>query len=97
MSNEEGVVPGLTNPRALALDRFPIRLREGMTTQAAWRLSVVSEEGEGAIILVEMSPEEIYYRGDGVFLGWSADRMGLAYRALLPASDAGDFDMPQLG
>lgn len=93
----EEIVPGLTNPRALSLDRFPIRLREGSTTQSAWRLSVASEEGEGAIVVVEIADGETYYRGDGVFLGWPADRMALAYRALLPSSGADRFEIPQLG
>lgn len=87
----------MTNPRGVALDRFPIRLREGSTTQAGWRLSVESEEGPGAIVFVETSPDETHYRGEGVFLGWPRERMALAYQALLPASDADRFEMPQLG
>jgi hypothetical protein len=95
--NEEGLVPGLTNPRALALDRFLIRLRDGSATQSAWRLAVESDEGQGAIILVEVSPEETFYRAEGVFLGWPQDRMGSAYRALLPTPEADGFQMQQLG
>ena len=93
----EEIVPGLTNPRATSLDRFPIRLRGDLITQSAWRLSVTSEEGEGAIVLVEIADGETYYRGDGVFLGWPADRMALAYRALLPGSETGPYETPQLG
>ena len=93
---EEGV-PGLTNPRVLALDRFLIRLRDGSATQSAWRLSVESDEGQGAIILVETSPAETFYRGEGVFLGWPQDRLGSAYRALLPKPEADGFNMQQLG
>jgi hypothetical protein len=93
----EGIVPGLTNPRVLALDRFLIRLRDGSATQSAWRLSVESDEGQGAIILVEISPEETFYRAEGVFLGWPQDRMGSAYRALLPKPEADGFQMQQLG
>lgn len=97
VGNSDEIVPGLTNPRALALDRFPIRLREGSTTQSAWRLSVSSEEGQGAIVFVEMSPEEAFYRGEGIFLGWPQDRMTLAYRALLPNPEADGFEIQQLG
>jgi hypothetical protein len=93
----EEIVPGLTNPRAVALDRFPIRLREGSTTQSAWRLSVGSEEGPGAIVFVETSPTETFYRGEGVFLGWPQGQMAFAYRTLLPSSAAERFEIPQLG
>jgi hypothetical protein len=95
-SSEEGV-PGLTNPRALGLERFLIRLRDGSATQSAWRLAVESDEGPGAIILVEVSPEETFYRSEGVFLGWSQDRMESAYRALLPKPEADGFQTQQLG
>ena len=91
------VVPGLTNPRTLGLDRFPIRQREGSTTQAAWRLSVASEEGPGAIVIVETSPEQTLYRGEGIFLGWAQERLAFAYQALLPGSEADGFEVPQLG
>jgi hypothetical protein len=95
-SPEEGV-PGLTNPRVLAVDRFLIRLRDGSTTQSAWRLAVESDEGQGAIILVEASPEETFYRGEGVFLGWPQERLASVYRALLPKPEADGFQMQQLG
>jgi hypothetical protein len=93
---EEGV-PGLTNPRVLALDRFLIRLRDVSATQSAWRLAVSSDEGHGAIILVEVSPEDTFYRGEGVFLGWPQDRLASAYRALLPKPEPDGFHMQQLG
>ena len=93
----EEIVPGLTNPRVLALDRFLIRLRDGTATQSAWRLSVESDQGQGAIVLVEASPAETFYRGEGVFLGWPQERLGSAYRALLPKPEADGFHMQQLG
>jgi hypothetical protein len=95
--NDEELVPGLTNPRVVALDRFLIRLRDGSATQSAWRLSVESDEGQGAIILVEASPEETFCRGEGVFLGWPQERLASAYRALLPKPEADGFQMQQLG
>lgn len=97
MDEVEEVVPGLRNPRVLALDRFLIRTRDGSATQSAWRLSVESDEGQGAIILVEASPEETFYRGEGVFLGWPRERLMSAYRALLPKPEADGFQMQQLG
>ena len=93
----EEIVPGLTNPRVLALDRFLIRLRDASATQSAWRLSVESDGGQGAIIFVEASPEETFFRGEGIFLGWPQDRLGSAYRALLPKPEADGFQMQQLG
>ena len=93
----EEIVPGVRNPRVLALDRFLIRLRDGSATQSAWRLSVESDEGQGAIILVEASPAETFYRAEGVFLGWPQDRLASAYRALLPKPEADGFHMQQLG
>ena len=93
----DGLVPGLTNPRVLALERFLIRLRDGSATQSAWRLAVASDEGQGAIILVEVSPEETLYRAEGVFLGWPQARMASAYQALLPSPEADGFEMQQLG
>ena len=93
----EEIVPGLKNPRFLALDRFLIRLRGGSATHSAWRLAVESDEGHGGIILVEASPAETFYRGEGVFLGWDQDRLRSAYSALLPKLEADGFQMQQLG
>src|SRR4029077_209652 len=75
----EAGVPGLTNPRGLGLERFPIRAREQAMTLAAWRLSAAAEEGEGTITLVELPSGEIMRRGDGIFMGWTQERLGRAY------------------
>ena len=91
------LVPGLTNPRALSLERFPIRTRDSSVTQSAWRLSVACGEGEGSVVFVETSTEETLYRGEGVFLGWPQERLEVAYRALLPVSDEQPLEMNQLG
>jgi hypothetical protein len=90
-------VPGLTNPRALSLDRFLIRTRASSSTQSGWRLLVASEQGEGAIVFVEVAPEETFYRGDSVFLGWTQERLAAAYRALLPKPESDGFEMLQMG
>ena len=76
-------VPGVTNARMLSLDRFPIRTREGTATLSAWRLCA--------------SASERCHRGEGVFLGWSEDRLAAAYDALRPASEEPGYDIPQLG
>ena len=91
------LVPGLTHPRTLSVDRFLIRMRGGSVTQSAWRLSVTADQGQGTIIYVDASPEETFYRGDGVFLGWPQDRLAAAYKALQPEPDEPPFEMHQLG
>jgi hypothetical protein len=75
---------------------MPVRVRSGRTTLAAWRIEVACDQGSGAIVLVE-SAGETYHRGEGVFLGWSAERLAAAYRALLPCVDEPALDGPQLG
>jgi len=90
-------VQGLTNPRSLGLERFPIRARQMSNTLSAWRLTIASEHGEGAITLVETSSEEAFYRGDGVFLGWPQDRLASAYEALAPKDETAPFETQQLG
>jgi hypothetical protein len=90
-------VPGLTNPRTLGLERSPIRARQMSATLSAWRLAISSEQGEGTITLVETSSKEVFYRGDGVFLGWPQDRLASAYAALVPKDEAAPFETQQLG
>jgi hypothetical protein len=89
-------VSGLTNARGLALDRMPIRTRESGVTLSGWRLSAGSDQGEGAIVLVEAGAGEAWYRGEGVFLGWTAENLRAAYEALRPQSEE-SFEIHQLG
>jgi hypothetical protein len=91
------VVPGLTNPRSLGLARFPIRARQSSVTLSAWRLTIDSEQGEGTITLVQASPGEVFYRGEGIFLGWPQERLGSAYTALAPKDEAAPPELQQLG
>jgi len=98
MPPAEILVEGLTNPRGLGLARFPIRAREVSLTLSAWRLSAASDEGDGTITLVELSPGRVFHRGDGIFLGWPEDRLSNAYGALTPRDEAAAaMDLPQLG
>lgn len=90
-------VPGLTNARALSLDRVPIRTRESGATLSAWRLSAGSDEGEGTIVAVEAGPNGTRYRGEGVFLGWTAEQLRGAYEALRPRTAESPFETQQLG
>ena len=96
--SEAAVVQGLTNPRGLGLERSPIRVREVSVTLSAWRLTIASEQGDGTITLVELSPENALFRGDGVFLGWSQDRLASAYETLVaPRDEAAAPETQQLG
>ncbi|HEY1435470.1 MAG TPA: hypothetical protein VGG65_08850 [Thermoanaerobaculia bacterium] len=90
-------VAGLVEPRALALERFAIRTREGSVTLAGWRLTVASAAGHGAIVLVELAPGSAVHRGEGVFLGWPQERLASAYAALLPGDPEPPFETAQLG
>jgi hypothetical protein len=96
-SDSAEAVPGVTDARTVSLDRFPIRTREGAATLSAWRLCVACNEGEGAIVQVDSSGGERLHRGEGVFLGWSEERLASAYEALRPASDESGMEIPQLG
>lgn len=88
---------GLTGLRAQPRERVPIRTRGSGVTTAAWRLEISSDQGTGAIVMVEATPQESYYRGEGLFLGWAQDRLAAVHDAMLPKSDESSFDMPQLG
>ncbi|HEY7113015.1 MAG TPA: hypothetical protein VIA45_08785 [Thermoanaerobaculia bacterium] len=73
-----------------------MRTREADTTLSAWRLRVESDRGTGLIVVVERAGEPIY-RGEGILLGWSQDRLAAAYRALRPSSDEPPVETLQLG
>jgi hypothetical protein len=94
---EPELVPGLTNPRGISLERFLIRTRDSASTQAGWRLLAESDQGGGAIVFIEISPGETFYRGEGVFLGWPQERLAAAYAALRPEPEHDGFEMQQLG
>jgi hypothetical protein len=88
---------GLTNARAVSLERVPIRTRESGVTLSGWWLSVESDQGKGAIALVESSDANVWYRGEGVFLGWGAEDLRAACEALRPRPDEPAFEIQQMG
>lgn len=88
---------GISGIVAKPMERVNVRSRESQVTQSAWKLEVTSPKGAGAILVVEVSPQETHYRGEGLFLGWSQERLAGAYRALAPKTDDTDPEMPQLG
>lgn len=81
---EPDPLEGVTNPSCGSLERMAIRLRESEVTLSAWRLAVAADQGEGAILLVETPGGGSLYRGEGLFLGWSQQRLEAAYRRLVP-------------
>jgi hypothetical protein len=79
--------------------RISVRARDAAHTFSAWALSVETAQGPGTIVRVEPSPEATHWRGDGVFLGWTAERLAAAWDALRarePEPETGP-DFPQLG
>jgi len=79
--------------------RIAVRSRDAGHTFSAWALSVETVQGPGSIVKVEPSPGEAYWRGDGVFLGWTTERLVAAWdalRAAEPEAEAGP-DFSQLG
>ncbi len=79
------------------LGRIPVRQRLGVVTLSAWRLLVTSDEGPGTIVLIESGDDDRFYRGEGVFLGWSQAELAAAWEALLPRPSPPEEPSPQLG
>ena len=96
-SGEPVLVSGLTRPRRVGLERFPVRTREGVVTVSGWRMTVAAEEGEGTITRVDLSSGAVIHRGEGVFLGWNEERLAAGYAALMPVDEPDSPSMPQLG
>jgi len=88
---------GLTGLRAGARARVPIRTRASSLTRSAWRVEVACDQGAGTIVTVEVSPQETYYRGEGLFLGWSQEQLAAVQEALRPDAHESAPDLPQLG
>ncbi len=92
---------GLTGIVARPLERVLVRRRESSVTTAAWRLDLTCDQGAGGIVRIEAatdSGEQGIYRGDGVFLGWSQERLAEVYDTLTrPTGGGSDFELLQLG
>jgi hypothetical protein len=67
-------------------ERVAVRARATSHTFSAWAFAVETEEGSGTIARVEPSPDEAFWRGDGVFLGWTQERLAAAWDALRAAA-----------
>jgi hypothetical protein len=89
---------GLTQIEAQPLERVPIRQRESSVTTSAWRLQLRCDQGEGGIVRVEVSAGQLFYRGDGLFLGWSQEHLGQVYDTLTrPTGGGSELEFMQLG
>lgn len=89
-------VEGSSEFMRLDLARVAIRTRECGVTLSAWRLALSTPQGAGAIALIE-NAGDLFYRGEGVFLGWTQMRLASTYRSLLPAGVDPEPDPGQFG
>jgi hypothetical protein len=81
------------------VERVAARARDVAHTFSAWAISVETAQGAGRIVRIELTPDATLWRGDGVFLGWTHERLAAAWAALRAAEPAPDAapDLPQLG
>jgi len=81
------------------VERIAVRAREASHTLSAWALVVETDAGPGTIACVEPTPDATFWRGDGVFLGWTRERLVAAWDALRASEPAPEAtpDLPQLG
>ncbi len=94
--NQPKEISGLKGIVSTSPERVPARWRNNAVTGSAWRMEIRSDRGTGSIALVEISPVETYFRGEGVFLGWPQKDLALVYQELLPNGPP-DMEFPQLG
>jgi hypothetical protein len=84
----------LTNAVVRSMERVPIRTRESNVTRSAWRMEVDCDEGAGAITFVD----DVFYRGDGLFLGWPQEELAAAWtNAQKKPDEEPPFELMQLG
>jgi hypothetical protein len=93
MTAEPTSIAGLTNVQRGQMERVNLRLRGVGVTLSGWRLELKSVEGHGAITHAENGGAS-HYRGEGVLLGVSQERMAELWKALTavkgePESDSG--------
>jgi hypothetical protein len=86
----------LANPVLRSLERGAVRMRESGVTHAGWRLEFDSDQGEGAITLIETSAGQSFFRGQGVCLGWGQEDLSMLYHSLRAPGEP-DLVFNQLG
>ena len=91
---------GLTAIAAGPLERVLVRQRENAVTTAAWRLDLTCDQGTGGIVRIETAAGDTFFRGDGLLLGWSQERLSEIYETLsrpTGGGDGSDLEFMQLG
>jgi hypothetical protein len=86
----------LANPVLRSLERGPVRMRESGVTHAGWRMELDSDQGEGAITLIETTAGQPFFRGQGVCLGWEQEDLSMLYHSLRAPGEP-DLVFNQLG
>jgi hypothetical protein len=85
-------VPGAVRA---SLVRQPVRVRGATVTTAGWRLDLTSPQGPGAILVVE-GPVASWYRGEGVCLGLTQEKLAALWTGLAPQEES-EPEMQQWG
>ena len=70
-----------------SLVRQPVRVRGATVTTAGWRLDLTSPQGAGAILVVE-GPAASWYRGEGVCLGLTQEKLKSLWAGLAPQEES---------
>ena len=76
-----------------SLERVEVRTREAGVAHTAWRMIADNVGGTGAITLLDGG----FYRGEGIFFGWSQEQLAAEYARLNPAPEDHPFELLQLG
>jgi len=82
----EELLPGA---QRTSLSRALVCVRGHATKFSGWRLELTSANGAAAVLLVEPPGGQIFYRGEGVCLGWTQADLERLYRSLLPDEPSG--------
>ena len=81
----------------LSLERVSVRTRESGVTHSGWRMEILSDDGKGAITLIEAGGRPLF-RGEGIFLGTSQEDLAAVYNTLnAPPDDEPAFELQHLG
>ena len=86
----------LPGAQRTSLSRALVCARGATMRFSCWRLEVSSPGGAAAVVLVEPPSGGIFYRGEGVCLGWAQADLERLYRSLLPVEPS-DPEPLQLG
>jgi hypothetical protein len=64
------------------LERTQFHGPQSKMTISAWRLEVKCDQGRGGIGRDDVPSGESFFRGDGIFAGWSRARLAKLYKML---------------